>query len=451
MNFELFFLILSSFAILSFYLVRYWSPILTIHDKLFFIGAIFLGLASIGLSLGLQIIFFKFYQTGDIFFNSFFRSALIEEISKYLFIYLFFRFFKIHDYIFDGIFFGILIGAIFGFIENLFYIRKIEYWENLLRSLTSVVIHLINGGIAGYFITYFLILKKQRFKFLLNGILLVILIHGLFNYSLLKSEFWQLLMPILIIFSYIYLEFLITTSQSTLPASILKLIGLDNSEYTLLKKFIKYELWFYEQQKTRKKYIQIFREIEFKRKIFVVIFYLLGILSLLVYFFDKNLIENFLTSIKKFEYISIFVVYPFTISISILFRGIINPKFFEKKVLRVPFLCCLNIKSKSYSEDSVLFYLSHIGFFVNLEKPKDLDKNIILDFEIAGKKFNRVPARIIWVNENKEEIKEKNFRLPTSGAIIFFISTPWKLFLFWNYKRITHSFKNLYLSLKEQR
>jgi protease PrsW len=443
-----------SFIVISFYYWRYRTAILYTRKIIFFFAAISFGFASVGFALALQLYLFKLNLNETNFVKAFLYSALVEELSKTIFIFLFLKLFKVDEFIYDGIFYGVVIGATFGFLENILYLQYFDFWPMVLRAITSGSIHLLNGGITGFYCLYFLFLKKSnRSDFILKGFLICLLIHATYNYSGFSGKEYLLFLPIILVLSFIFLEFLIAYSQTCLPKHTLNSIKLDLIQYEYIKKFIKYELWFYNQQKGNKNYIEIFREVERNRKLMVSFFCSVSIFFLMLLIFKSNLIKSIFINISPFEFISIFILYPFVISFSLLFKGLINPNFFQKKVLRVPFICLITIKSANYKEDSVLFYIAKKGFYVQLDNPKNLSTKVAMDFLIGNKKVKNIIGKVIWTNENKNrsQIGNSSLRFPTSGAIIEFERTPHKLIFIWKWKRFTHSMKNLYSSLKEKR
>lgn len=136
-----------------------------------------------------------FIDTGFKISNSSFIMAvisapIIEEIVKSIYLTKTYRDDRF-DNITDGLVYGGAIGLGFGMTENFFYF--ITYGDSFnewlaivsLRTAFSAVMHCITTGLIGAFMGYIKFLPiKGKLKFILRGLVLAILIHSLWNFSL---------------------------------------------------------------------------------------------------------------------------------------------------------------------------------------------------------------------------------------------------------------------------
>jgi hypothetical protein len=451
---EKFISILLSVLVIFFLLKRYHHA-LTYNTRFWnYISTISYSLAAIGSSILLGVLLNHFLADTNIFSKAFLHSAFIEEFTKLIFLYFLLRGNKINEVLYDGVYYGVILGAFYGFAENFFYSFDLSFWPLVLRSLTSILIHTINGGILGfYLLCSFFTEGKYKQEFIMKGFLFCLFIHGFYNYFGLLSGIYISIMPFLIIVGYVLLEIFISYAQGSLPKSILDLSKLNLVQYEWIKSFYKFELWFYHEQKGKKKYIDLFKEITKNKIKIILVLYSISLLFSFYLFYNKEGIKYIFIDIQIHEYISIFIIYPFVVSMIILFTGLINPQFLQKKVLKVPFICLITIKDNLKKEEGILFYLSNKGFYLLLENPNSFSKNIQMDFLIGTYKIKNILGRIVWTNENrnKKEEKKLNLKFQTSGAIIEFDSIPFGLIFYWNYKRIIHGAKNFYTSLIELR
>jgi RsiW-degrading membrane proteinase PrsW (M82 family) len=128
------------------------------------------------------------------FINSFWNAAFVEELAKYSVFMLLIYKRKHFDEWYDGILYGIMVGLGFAFVENILYFSRLfETYGWMLvwtRSIFSMPIHALLGGIMGFFI------GKARFSAnnslsLSNmwfGLLIPIALHGLFNFFLMFHQ-----------------------------------------------------------------------------------------------------------------------------------------------------------------------------------------------------------------------------------------------------------------------
>lgn len=128
------------------------------------------------------------------FINSFWNAAFIEELAKYSVFMLFIYKRKHFDEWYDGILYGIMVGLGFAFVENILYFSQLfeTYGWTLVwtRSIFSMPIHALLGGIMGFFIgrARFSSNKSLSLSNMWFGLLIPISLHGLFNFFLMYHQ-----------------------------------------------------------------------------------------------------------------------------------------------------------------------------------------------------------------------------------------------------------------------
>lgn len=148
----------------------------------------------------------------SIFILSFLVDGLFEEGGKYIILRL--RVYpSVHfDELRDGFIYGMVLGLGFAFAENVLYgiISSnifLGAWTVLLRGTTTTFLHFLSGGIIGYYIG---LVKFQKLKksVALYGLILAILLHGLYN-TVVRFGWWWNLIPLVIILISVYIVILI--------------------------------------------------------------------------------------------------------------------------------------------------------------------------------------------------------------------------------------------------
>lgn len=140
---------------------------------------------------------------------------------------------------------------------NLWVYRKytlsefIIFWTMMLRTITSSPLHLLNGGIIGYFSMKFLFTKQSyKYKYLVQGFFICFISHAVYNSAGYLGGMYLVVLPLILVSNFIIVEILsalASTSKYTLD-----LIDLSIFEYKLIRRYTKYELWLYNEQKTEK-------------------------------------------------------------------------------------------------------------------------------------------------------------------------------------------------------
>ena len=127
------------------------------------------------------------YKTGNIV--KIIVLALVEEYSKLLVLYLFISKSKHFDDVYDGFVYSSLIALSFAVFENLYYVsyESVTTMKSLaiLRSFTTVPLHLMCGISMGYFIgrEKFSWGTSKRIFYLLMSLIFPTFLHFTYNFT----------------------------------------------------------------------------------------------------------------------------------------------------------------------------------------------------------------------------------------------------------------------------
>lgn len=433
--------------VISIYYWFYYSYInltrKTKNDSIAFID----GLGAIGIAFSIQLII-SFMNVGiaSVLSNhSYLVSSVTEEFSKLVFIFIFFKKIKDESSLLDGIYYGIIIGGTFGFVENIFYSIQFSFWQIFLRVITSLPIHLLNGGIIGYSVMRYNFSNPKKFPFLyiFRGLLLSIAFHAVYNKLAHSGDMKLLFLPILLISLFIVVEILIAKSAGAMPIYVLQMINLYLDDYEIVKKFAKQENWLHKEQNLNQDKVPIFLKPTFWKLLFFSFFVLISFSAFTFYYFQDSIVKQ-IFKIQKYEYISIFIIYPIFISMNFLLTGILNPDFFQERVLQVPILSIVFASNEEYSEASVSYSMHPWGFYCPFTHPEQLTGDLSIEIIINKRVFSNISGNVIWMNEYNA-----SDRTCPSGALITFHEKQWlvyfhfKVFEFIHrYKIVINSFRN---------
>jgi RsiW-degrading membrane proteinase PrsW (M82 family) len=120
-------------------------------------------------------------------FYAFGVVAFAEELSKFFILRIFIYRKPAFNEPFDGIVYSIMVSMGFATIENIFYVLSGGIQVGLLRMFTSVPLHAACAVFMGYYLGNAKFSKSPVF-FMLTGILIAIVIHGLFDFFLIQQE-----------------------------------------------------------------------------------------------------------------------------------------------------------------------------------------------------------------------------------------------------------------------
>jgi RsiW-degrading membrane proteinase PrsW (M82 family) len=123
-----------------------------------------------------------------VFFSAFLEAGIPEELSKFLIFMIFIWNDKNFDEYFDGIVYASFIGLGFACVENISYVFSFGFQTGVVRALLSVPGHFLFGVVMGYFLSMAKFHAEKRGTYLITGLLLAMLAHGLFDWLLMVAS-----------------------------------------------------------------------------------------------------------------------------------------------------------------------------------------------------------------------------------------------------------------------
>jgi protease PrsW len=122
------------------------------------------------------------------FFNAFFKVALVEEFSKFLFVRLILYKSKHFNEPFDGIVYAVMVSMGFATIENIIYVYQFGPWTGILRMFTAVPAHAVFGIMMGYYLGKAKFTHRQQGMLTFLALFTPTLFHGAYDYFLFIAE-----------------------------------------------------------------------------------------------------------------------------------------------------------------------------------------------------------------------------------------------------------------------
>ncbi len=116
------------------------------------------------------------------FFNAFFKVALIEEFSKFIFVRFILYNNKNFNEPFDGIVYAVIVSMGFATVENILYVFEFGYTTGILRIFTAVPAHAAFAIIMGYFLGKAKFTHRKALYFSAIALLAPTLFHGSYDY-----------------------------------------------------------------------------------------------------------------------------------------------------------------------------------------------------------------------------------------------------------------------------
>ena len=116
------------------------------------------------------------------FFNAFFKVALIEEFSKFIFVRFILFNNKNFNEPFDGIVYAVIVSMGFATVENIMYVFQFGFATGIMRLFTAVPAHAAFGILMGYFLGKAKFTHRKNLSLSLVALLTPTLFHGSYDY-----------------------------------------------------------------------------------------------------------------------------------------------------------------------------------------------------------------------------------------------------------------------------
>jgi RsiW-degrading membrane proteinase PrsW (M82 family) len=149
----------------------------------FFYGVLSI-FVTLFISWPLEILVINKQDAAELFADAFFKVALVEEFSKFIFIrFILFRN-KNFNEPFDGIVYATMVGMGFATLENILYVYQYGMATGILRMFTAVPAHACFAILMGYYLGRAKFTHKKNLYYTLLALISATVFHGLYDYFL---------------------------------------------------------------------------------------------------------------------------------------------------------------------------------------------------------------------------------------------------------------------------
>ena len=116
------------------------------------------------------------------FIEAFFKVALVEEFSKFVFVRFILFNNKNFNEPFDGIVYAVMVSMGFATLENVLYVFNYGFTTGILRMFTAVPAHATFGVLMGYFLGKAKFSYTRKFSNTLLALAIATVFHGSYDY-----------------------------------------------------------------------------------------------------------------------------------------------------------------------------------------------------------------------------------------------------------------------------
>lgn len=144
-------------------------------------------LITLFISWPMESITLRDNHIADQFFNAFFKVALVEEFSKFIFVRFVLYYNKNFNEPFDGIVYAVMVGMGFATLENILYVFEFGIATGLIRMFTAVPAHATFAILMGYFLGRAKFTHRREISLSFVALFAATIFHGAYDYFLFIS------------------------------------------------------------------------------------------------------------------------------------------------------------------------------------------------------------------------------------------------------------------------
>ena len=405
--------------IYTFYL-RYFStkPNFINHLEYFFYGIL----------LAFLILFLNPYITQKIILHdpiaaSFLKVALIEKTGCFiLIVILIYRLMREFMFI-NMVVSAMLVGIGFATVENIIYALSTNTSIILVRLISSAPLHVLTCGLIGYYIALSRLnnSKVNRSINFLKAFIIPYLFHGLYDLFLLYGGYWIYLTALLVIVLIIIIEYILSKSQTMPGLNELYSQGISLEDWLTIQHEPQFERWIIRSMGSKiKEFVSFFQFRLGKIKLLIIIG--LVIFSITSLFFQKAFTQFLQIQVSHEETTMLFSLLPCLYGLNLLIIGIINPKYFQNSIIKIPII----IDSKLYFENKIIdiitYHITKTNSYLKTIEPIPVGSKTRCTFSCSNFSSPEILGEVIY--NSHDEFKQNN------GTLIKFKNTSLKFWIF---------------------
>lgn len=197
------------------FLLWYFDHLDKNKEKKSFLFKIFLwGVVITFIAAGIEIILDTYFL--DLFYlpivkiivSAFIFTALVEEALKYWVVKRKAYPHPAFNEYYDGVIYAVVASLGFAALENIFYVLEGGYYVAVIRTILAVPAHALFGAFMGYYmgLAHFEKDKEKERKLLSKGLLLAVLLHGIYDFLLMTESGLAIFAIPLILAMFLYIR-----------------------------------------------------------------------------------------------------------------------------------------------------------------------------------------------------------------------------------------------------
>jgi CRP-like cAMP-binding protein/RsiW-degrading membrane proteinase PrsW (M82 family) len=354
-------------------------------------------LASLIILLGSVMAKIGAYADASPMVRGFVTAAFIERTGAFIFIYILMHTIMRGFMVLNAVISSMLVGIGFAAVENVLYSHSVHNSVIMVRLISSVPMHVLCCGLTGYFLSLKLLHGSRLNKafFLLLSYALPLLFHGCYDVSLFYGGLNTYIIAPLLIMLILSVEYCISKSQSLPLLEDIQNLNISLEDWYAILRQPDYEKWILtESGASRDERVPFLRlQLGLSKSLAVSILF---ITAAAAFFYSDDVSGALHLSVSYNEAVVLFVILPLLYGINLLAIGLVNPKYFQSSIIRIPIIVDIRADYDNRSISTVAYNMTRHNCFMKTAEPISPGTRMTLNCGVAGRHTVPIEAVSLW-------------------------------------------------------
>ncbi len=318
---------------------------------------------------------------------------------------------------------AMLLGLGFATIENIMYAVSIREPVIAVRLFSSVPLHVLTCGIIGYGLALmrFSGSWEGRARYALGAFLVPYLFHGTYDTLLIgggTGTYW--IAPLLVVLM-VGMEYLLAKSQTLPLLDGLQKHRISIEEWATIQREPQYERWILRSMGSKnREYVPMVRLKLGAPRAAIIIVLLAAAGACLA---GGDVVAGaFRNRLSGEETVMLFTLLPALYSLNLFTVGVVNPKYFQNSMIRIPIIIDVDIDVPGAVIKTTTYHVTAGSCYLKTVDPIAPGTRLSLTF--ACSQISSPPVRGVAVWDSRDDRKQ------LSGTLVRFTDRTWRYRLF---------------------
>ena len=408
--------------VIYFFYYRYFlvKPSYLYHLEYFLYGSI---LALLLLLAG--PLFMDNLEFQSTFARGFLSAAMVEKAGAFIFILVLTYRTPPMLMVLNMVISAMLLGLGFATVENITYALAVREPVVIVRLFSSVPLHVLTCGLMGYALALmrFSGSPGNRLRYVLGALLVPLLFHGLYDTMLMSGGTGTYWIAPLLVMLIMGMEYILARSQTLPLLDGLRKHRMSIEEWETIQREPQHARWILRSMGSKnREYVPFLRLSIGKARGAVILLMVAAAAACLV---NRHMLMEILRHrLAAEETVTLFTLLPALYSLNLLVVGVVNPKYFQNSLIKIPIIIDVDIAKDDSIIKTITYHVTGGNCYLKTVDPIGAGTHCFLTFTCSNFVSPPVPGVVIW--DSRDEQKQ------LSGTLVRLTGKPWgyRVFLF---------------------